>query len=62
MIMNISFDNDPSFLQVDLRASALNSNDCFVLFTPQSVYIWCGKGSTGDEREMSKVVASSKSK
>ncbi|CAF5092367.1 unnamed protein product, partial [Rotaria magnacalcarata] len=47
---------------VDLRASSLNSNDCFVLFTAQCVYIWCGKGSTGDEREMSKVVASSKSK
>ncbi|CAF0804352.1 unnamed protein product [Adineta ricciae] len=53
---------DTKAVQVDLRASALNSNDCFVLFSPQSVYIWCGKGSTGDEREMSKIVATSKSK
>ncbi|CAF1239030.1 unnamed protein product [Adineta steineri] len=53
---------DTKAVQVDLRATSLNSSDCFVLFTPQSVYIWCGKGSTGDEREMSKVVASSKSK
>ncbi|CAF1325577.1 unnamed protein product [Rotaria sordida] len=53
---------DTKAVQVDLRASSLNSNDCFVLFTSQYVYIWCGKGSTGDEREMSKVVASSKSK
>ncbi|CAM4856581.1 unnamed protein product [Rotaria socialis] len=53
---------DTKAVQVDLRASSLNSNDCFVLFTAHCVYIWCGKGSTGDEREMSKVVASSKSR
>ncbi|CAF1190371.1 unnamed protein product, partial [Didymodactylos carnosus] len=47
-------------VQVDLRASSLNSNDCFVLFTKSNVYIWCGKGSTGDEREMAKIVASSR--
>ncbi len=25
--------------------------------SPRSVYIWCGKGSTGDEREMAKKIA-----
>ena len=39
------------------RAASLNSNDVFVLFTKSSVYIWAGKGSTGDEREMAKIVA-----
>ncbi|CAF0805451.1 unnamed protein product, partial [Didymodactylos carnosus] len=48
---------DTKAVQVDLRASSLNSSDCFVLFTKTNVYIWCGKGSTGDEREMSKIVA-----
>jgi len=43
--------------QVPCRAASLNSNDVFVLFTKSKVYIWCGKGSTGDEREMAKLVA-----
>lgn len=25
--------------------------------SPTVVYIWCGKGSTGDEREMAKKIA-----
>ncbi|XP_076459469.1 advillin-like isoform X2 [Babylonia areolata] len=44
-------------VQVDLRASSLNSNDVFVIFTKTAVYIWAGKGCTGDEREMAKTVA-----
>ncbi|XP_013406709.1 advillin [Lingula anatina] len=44
-------------IQVDLRAASLNSNDVFVLFQKGAVYIWCGKGSTGDEREMAKHVS-----
>ncbi|CAH1789863.1 unnamed protein product [Owenia fusiformis] len=43
--------------QVDCRAASLNSNDVFVLFTKKDVYIWSGKGSTGDEREMAKHIA-----
>jgi hypothetical protein len=27
------------------------------LFSPSVVYIWCGKGCTGDEREMAKKVS-----
>jgi len=30
-------------VQVDCRASSLNSNDVFVLSTPNTVYIWAGK-------------------
>ncbi|KAL8591188.1 hypothetical protein ACOMHN_057928 [Nucella lapillus] len=44
-------------VQVDLKASSLNSNDVFVIFTKNAVYIWAGKGCTGDEREMAKTVA-----
>ncbi|XP_063843292.1 advillin-like isoform X2 [Scylla paramamosain] len=47
-------------VEVDMRAGCLNSNDCFVVATPQLTYVWCGKGSTGDEREMAKSLAASK--
>jgi len=45
--------------QVDLAASSLNSNDCFVLVTPKMSFSWLGKFSTGDEREVAKSVADS---
>jgi Gelsolin repeat. len=45
------------FLKVDLRAASLNTNDVFLLKTGGNNYIWCGKGSTGDEREMAKKIA-----
>merc|ERR1719244_349516 len=44
-----------------VTASSLNTNDCFVLVTPDEVIVWYGKGSTGDEREMAKTIALSKS-
>jgi len=44
-------------IQVPLKASSLNSNDVFLLVTSGAVYMWCGKGSSGDEREMAKVIA-----
>ncbi|XP_064307411.1 villin-1 [Phalacrocorax carbo] len=43
--------------EVPIRASSLNSNDVFVLKTPTRCYLWCGKGCSGDEREMGKSVA-----
>ncbi|XP_069067156.1 villin-like protein [Pleurodeles waltl] len=43
--------------EVPARASSLNSNDVFVLKTEQECYLWCGKGCSGDEREMAKTVA-----
>nr|XP_033801615.1 villin-1 isoform X1 [Geotrypetes seraphini]XP_033801616.1 villin-1 isoform X1 [Geotrypetes seraphini]XP_033801617.1 villin-1 isoform X1 [Geotrypetes seraphini]XP_033801619.1 villin-1 isoform X1 [Geotrypetes seraphini] len=42
--------------EVPVRASTLNSNDVFILKTPGSTYLWCGKGCSGDEREMAKYV------
>ena len=45
-----------------MKASSLNSNDVFVIVTPDGVHMWCGKGSTGDEREMAKIVANKESK
>ncbi|XP_045178411.2 villin-1-like isoform X2 [Mercenaria mercenaria] len=45
-------------IQVPMEAASLNSNDVFVVFTAKgATYIWCGKGSTGDEREAAKNVA-----
>ncbi|XP_063285337.1 villin-1 [Pelobates fuscus] len=43
--------------EVPVRASALNSNDVFVLKTKGTCYLWCGKGCNGDERVMAKSVA-----
>ena len=40
-----------------MKASSLNTNDCFVLIHPEENYVWLGKGSTGDEREMAKNMA-----
>uniref|UniRef100_A0A7M4E4R1 Villin like n=1 Tax=Crocodylus porosus TaxID=8502 RepID=A0A7M4E4R1_CROPO len=44
-------------IEVPARASSLNSNDVFLLKTTQVCYLWCGKGCSGDEREMAKTVA-----
>nr|XP_056712959.1 villin-like protein [Euleptes europaea] len=44
-------------IEVPARASSLNSNDVFLLKTNQVCYLWCGKGCSGDEREMAKTVA-----
>ncbi|XP_053119800.1 villin-like protein isoform X2 [Hemicordylus capensis] len=44
-------------IEVPARASSLNSNDVFLLKTNQVCYLWCGKGCSGDEREMAKNVA-----
>uniref|UniRef100_A0A1I8HKM8 HP domain-containing protein n=1 Tax=Macrostomum lignano TaxID=282301 RepID=A0A1I8HKM8_9PLAT len=43
--------------QVPTTTGSLNSNDTFVLVSRQLVFIWCGKGTTGDEREAAKEVA-----
>lgn len=43
--------------QVPKRAASLNSNDVFVLVGETASYLWCGKGSTGDEREIAKKIA-----
>ncbi|XP_004674351.1 PREDICTED: villin-1 [Condylura cristata] len=49
--------NNTKAFEVPARASSLNSNDVFLLKTQSCCYLWCGKGCSGDEREMAKVVA-----
>jgi hypothetical protein len=44
-------------VEVDFKASSLNSNDCFVVLTPKNAITWFGKYATGDEREVAKSVA-----
>lgn len=44
-------------VEVDCSASRLNSGDCFFLRSPRQNYIWCGRGSNGDERDMAKALA-----
>jgi len=46
-------------IQVPERAASLNSGDTFILETPSKLYIWAGKGSTGDEREFAKAISKS---
>jgi len=44
-------------IQVPLRGASLNSNDVFVLSGLETTFLWCGKGCTGDEREIGKKIA-----
>uniref|UniRef100_UPI0037E9BCBC advillin n=1 Tax=Semicossyphus pulcher TaxID=241346 RepID=UPI0037E9BCBC len=53
--------SDPSntkAIEVPALASSLNSNDVFLLRSQSVIYLWCGKGSSGDERAMAKEVSS----
>lgn len=43
--------------EVACICASLNSNDIFVLTTKAATYLWCGKGGSGDERELAKAVA-----
>eukprot|EP00069_Balaena_mysticetus_P021637 bmy_03171T0 len=49
--------NNTKAFEVPARATSLNSNDVFILKTQSCCYLWCGKGCSGDEREMAKMVA-----
>ncbi|XP_020729160.1 advillin isoform X3 [Odocoileus virginianus] len=44
-------------VEVPAFTSSLNSNDVFLLRTQAEHYLWCGKGSSGDERAMAKELA-----
>ncbi|XP_071822473.1 advillin-like isoform X2 [Apostichopus japonicus] len=44
-------------IEVPAVASSLNSNDIFVIQSPNNIFLWCGKGGSGDERELAKNVA-----
>uniref|UniRef100_A0AC11CQN5 Villin like n=4 Tax=Ovis aries TaxID=9940 RepID=A0AC11CQN5_SHEEP len=43
-------------VEVPARASALNSNDVFLLVTANLCNLWFGKGCSGDQREMARTV------
>lgn len=44
-------------VQVDFSSSSLNTNDVFIICHKSSAfYIWCGKRSTGDQREAAKSI------
>ncbi|XP_076003364.1 advillin [Genypterus blacodes] len=45
-------------MEVSALASSFNTNDVFVLKSDLTVYLWCGKGSSGDERAMAKEISS----
>ncbi|KAM5270985.1 villin-1 [Hipposideros larvatus] len=49
--------NNTKAFEVSARATSLNSNDVFILKTQSCCYLWYGKGCSGDEREMAKMVA-----
>lgn len=38
-------------VQVKEQSSSLSSGDCFILETPEQLYLWLGKGCSGDERD-----------
>merc|ERR1719375_2295927 len=40
---------DTRAVQVEEKASSLNSGDCFVLLTPSTIYAWAGKGANEAE-------------
>ncbi|XP_056128909.1 advillin [Lampris incognitus] len=45
-------------IEVPALAPSLNSNDVFLLKSQSAMYVWCGKGSSGDERAMAKEISS----
>ncbi|XP_061689947.1 advillin isoform X2 [Syngnathoides biaculeatus] len=45
-------------IEVPALATSLNSNDVFVLRSQSVLYLWCGKGASGDERDMAKEIGS----
>ncbi|XP_045079206.1 advillin-like, partial [Coregonus clupeaformis] len=44
-------------IEVPALAASLNSNDVFLLRSQSGIHLWCGKGSSGDERAMAKEVS-----
>lgn len=44
-------------VQVPGQAASLNSNDVFVLNTPDTMYVWRGKGSNDDEKKCGSSIA-----
>lgn len=49
--------NNTKAFEVPAQTTSLNSNDVFILKTQSCCYLWYGKGCSGDERQMAKMVA-----
>lgn len=45
------------FVQVYPVAQSLNSSDVFLIHSEKTCYLWVGKGSIGDEREVAREAA-----
>lgn len=46
-------------IQISSKNTDFTSKDCFILRTADgNIWIWCGQGSTGDNREMAKLIGS----
>lgn len=56
-LINFIFKCIWNYLKVPVSSSSLNTNDCFVLVSDEDVLVWLGRGSTGDEKEMAKIIA-----
>jgi len=50
---------DTRAVQVEETAASLNSGDCFVLLTPETTYLWQGKGANEAEVATAKAVGES---
>eukprot|EP00003_Mantamonas_plastica_P001333 TRINITY_DN1095_c0_g5_i1.p1 TRINITY_DN1095_c0_g5~~TRINITY_DN1095_c0_g5_i1.p1 ORF type:complete len:833 (-),score=276.14 TRINITY_DN1095_c0_g5_i1:45-2471(-) len=48
---------DTRAIQVEERAACLNSGDCFVLLTPNTMYVWQGEGASDDEEHTAMEIA-----
>jgi len=48
---------DTRAVQVEEKAASLNSGDCFVLLTPDKIYLWCGSLANDQEKETGRGVA-----
>jgi len=44
-------------IEVPAKAGSLNSGDMFILETGKTLFLWCGGGSSGDEREYAKSIS-----
>ena len=43
-------------IQVKERCSSLNSGDCFILESPQGLFLWFGKGCSVEERKFTQKI------
>jgi len=44
-------------IQIEMQTKSLNSNDSFILLNAKGAYIWQGKGSNQDERDLAAALA-----